>query len=64
MYEDANFKMISEEEVNESKKDLLKYANEWKKRKRGCIDIIDTICESADMNRKEFIVSALISNRL
>lgn len=49
--------MISEEEVNTAKKDLVKYGTEWKKRKRGCIDIMDTICESADLNRKEFIVS-------
>lgn len=31
--------MISEEEVNEAKKDLLKYGNEWKKRKRACMEM-------------------------
>jgi hypothetical protein len=48
--------MISEEEVNAAKKDLIKNANEWKKRKRACNDIIDAICESADLNKKDFIV--------
>lgn len=48
--------MISEEEVNQVKVDVTKYGNEWRKRKRACMDIIDTICESADLNRKEFIV--------
>jgi hypothetical protein len=27
---------------------------EWKKKKRGCSDVIDVISESCDMNRKEF----------
>jgi len=27
---------------------------EWKKKRRGCSDVIDTISESVDMNRKEF----------
>jgi hypothetical protein len=50
--------MISEEEINIAKTDLLKYGNEWRKRKRACMEIIDMICESADLNRKEFIVSS------
>lgn len=49
--------LVSEEEINAGKKDLTKYGNEWKKRKRGCMEIIDTICESSDQNRKEFMVS-------
>lgn len=28
---------------------------EWKKRKRGCTDVVDQISESAEMNRKDFI---------
>ena len=51
--------MISEEEVNKARMDLVRYGNEWKKRKRGCMDIVDMICESADLNRKEFIVSLI-----
>jgi hypothetical protein len=34
----------------------VRFGNEWRKRKRGCMEIIDMICESADMNRKDFIV--------
>jgi hypothetical protein len=32
-------KMISEEEINEAKKDLIRYASEWKKRKRACMEM-------------------------
>jgi hypothetical protein len=49
--------MISEEEIEKAKKDVIRFGNEWRKRKRGCMEIVDTICESADLNRKEFIVS-------
>lgn len=28
---------------------------EWKKRKRGCIDIINQISESMEMNKKDFM---------
>ncbi len=31
--------MISEEEINAAKIDLTRYGNEWKKRKRGCMDM-------------------------
>lgn len=62
VYKDGDFKMISEEEVATAKKDLLKYGNEWKKRKRNCNDIIDAICEGADLNKKDFIVSIVRNN--
>ncbi len=48
--------MISEEEINQARHDLVRYGNEWKKRKRACMEILDMICESADLNRKEFMV--------
>ena len=38
-YEAGNIKMISEEEINESKKDLVKNGNEWRKRKRACMEM-------------------------
>lgn len=56
VYEQGKAKMISEEDINKARQDLVKYANEWRKRKRGCMDILDMICESADLNRKEFMV--------
>jgi hypothetical protein len=52
--------MISEEEVNIAKVDVTKFGGEWRKRKRACMDIIDTICEGADLNRKEFIVGDIL----
>lgn len=49
--------MISEEQINQARNDLVRFGNEWKKRKRACMEILDMICESADLNRKEFMVS-------
>jgi hypothetical protein len=60
VYEKGDVKMISEEEINEARKDLVKYGTEWRKRKRECMNMIDVICEGADLNRKEFIVSQFI----
>lgn len=53
--------MISEEQVNISKKQVDLYAKEWRRRKRGCMEIIDIICESTDCNRKDFIVNFKIN---
>lgn len=49
--------MVSEEEVNKAKSEITKYGNEWKKRKKACMEIIDIICENADLNTKELIVN-------
>ena len=38
-YEKGGVKMISEEEINEARKDVVKHGNEWKKRKRACMDM-------------------------
>jgi hypothetical protein len=46
---------VSEADIEQAKKGVVRYLNEWRKRKRGCMEIIDTICESADLNRKEFL---------
>lgn len=46
--------MVSEEEIEKAKKDVARFCTEWRKRKRGCMDIVDMISESMDMNRKEF----------
>ena len=54
-YEGGEVEMISEADIDKSKKDVTRYFTEWRKRKRACMEIIDTICESADLNRKEFI---------
>ena len=35
---------------------LKKYCLEWKKRKRGCMEVLDTIAENADINRRELMV--------
>jgi hypothetical protein len=34
---------------------VARFCQEWRKRKRACMEIIDIISESADLNRKEFI---------
>ena len=28
---------------------------EWKRKRRGCMDVVDALSESMDMNKKEFI---------
>ena len=34
----------------------MKKANEeWKKRRKGCIDVCGNFCETAGMNKKQFI---------
>jgi len=48
--------MISEEVMDKAKHEAMKVATEWKIRKRGCMEIIDAICEGADLNRKDFMV--------
>lgn len=35
---------------------MKKYCLEWKKRKRGCMEVLDTIAENADINRRELMV--------
>lgn len=55
-YEAGDVQMVSEADIEKAKKDVLRFGNEWRKRKRACMEIVDTICESADLNRKEFLV--------
>ena len=47
--------MVSEADIEKAKKDVGRQCLEWRKRKRACMDIVDQITESADLNRKEFI---------
>lgn len=57
VFETGEVRMISEEEVNLAKVDVTKFGNEWKKRKRACMEIVEAICESADLNKKDFMVN-------
>lgn len=54
-YEAGAVKLVSEEDIEKGRKEMGRYCQEWRKRKRACMEIIDMISESADMNRKEFI---------
>ena len=47
--------MLTEEDLQKSEANLKKWQMEWKKKKRGCMDIVNTISESMEMNRKDFI---------
>ena len=42
-------KIVTEEEMQKAETRLKKYQTEWRKRKRGCMDILDIISESMDM---------------
>ncbi|TNV77411.1 hypothetical protein FGO68_gene16095 [Halteria grandinella] len=48
-------KLITQAEIAKAENMLKKAQLEWKKRKRGCMDVVDQVSESVDMNRKEFI---------
>lgn len=54
-YEAGAIKLISEGEIDQAKKDVTRFCNEWRKRKRACNEIIETICESADLNKRDFV---------
>ena len=54
-FKSGGIEMISEEEIEESERELIFYANSWKKIKRDCREMMDIISESADMNLKDFI---------
>ncbi len=47
--------VITEEEINSWEQAVKKYFLEWRKRKRGCMDILDAISESTEIGRKELI---------
>jgi hypothetical protein len=47
-------KQVTEEEVEEVKNDYSKYQKHWRARRRACIEITDMICDSVDLNRREF----------
>ena len=55
-YEAGAIKLVSEGEIDQAKKDVSRFCNEWRKRKRACNEIIETICESADLNKRDFVV--------
>lgn len=53
-YRSGGIKQVTEEEVNEVKTDYSKYQKHWRTRRRACLEIVDMICDSVDMNRREF----------
>lgn len=55
LYEAGAIKLVSDEEINLAKKDVTRFCTEWRKRKRACNEIVDQICESADLKKKDFM---------
>ena len=47
--------VITQSEINKAETLLKKFQREWKRRKRGCMDVVDQVSESVDMNRKDFM---------
>lgn len=47
--------MLTEKDLMKAEGDLKKWQLEWKKRKRGCMDVVNSISESMEMNRKDFL---------
>jgi len=54
-FKNGGIELISEDQIEESCKEQVFYANSWKKIKRDCREMMDIISESADMNLKDFI---------
>ena len=46
---------ISEEDIKKIEITMQNYEQEWKKRKRGWMEMVDTITENLDKNRKDFM---------
>lgn len=46
---------ISEADMKKIEAKAKEYQQEWKKRKRGCMDMINAITENMDKNRKDFM---------
>ena len=45
---------MTEEQLNKTADENTYYAKNWKKLKRGCNEMVDTITEAIEMNPKEF----------
>ena len=54
-YKSGGRKMITQNEIAKAEANLKKYQVEWKRRRKGCMEAMDQISESVDMNRKDFI---------
>lgn len=47
-YRDGGQVMVTEDEVDQVKKDYEKYQKHWRVRRRATLEIVDMICESVD----------------
>jgi hypothetical protein len=52
--------MISDDKMRSAEKELKHLQVEWKKRKKGLIDIVDTISEGMEISRNNFMVHFFI----
>ena len=55
VFENKKTKTISEEDMKKIEQKCKVYETEWKKRKRGCMDMINTISDGMDKNKNELI---------
>ena len=55
VFENKKTKTISEEDMKKIEQKCKVYETEWKKRKRGCMDMINTISDGMDKNKKDLI---------
>lgn len=54
-FKESGAKLVTEQELLKAENNLKKWQLEWKKRKRGCMDVVCSIAESMDMNNKVFV---------
>jgi 26S proteasome regulatory subunit (ATPase 3-interacting protein) len=53
MIQGGEIEPIAPEVMDQAEKETEIYQKEWKRRKRGCLEIVDMLGEGMDMGRKE-----------
>ena len=54
-FKESGAVLLTEKDLCKAENEMKKLQNEWKRRKRGCMDVVNVIAESMEMNRKDFI---------
>lgn len=54
-YKAGGRKLVTPGELAKAEAGLKKVQMEWKRRRRACMEVVDAISESMDMNKKDFI---------
>lgn len=53
-FKSGGIQLVTEEVLQKTADEQVYYARNWKKLKRGCSEMVDTITEAIEMNTREF----------